>query len=105
MSNTPEGKIKNLVNVWIKKRGIYMVSIIPSAFGGSTGVSDKIGILPNGTFLAIEVKAEGKKKNVSKLQQQFIDKINSNNGIAVVVSCQADLEYLDDILTSKGLLV
>ena len=98
---TPEGKIKKLVSDWHKKNDIYMVSIIPSPMGRSVGVADKIGILNDGTFLAIEVKSEGKRKNVTANQKLFLDTINERGGIAVVVSCQEDLDELDAIIAAR----
>ena len=102
MSVTPEGKIKKLVTNWLKSKKLPYWSIIPSAYGGSTGMSDLCSILPNGKWLAIEVKARGKKANVTKLQQKFIDVINDNRGVAVVVSCEEDLEQLENSLVYLG---
>jgi len=49
---------------------------------GTKGVSDILGIVPPGRFLAIEVKRPGKK--ATQLQQQFIDNVNAKNGLAFV---------------------
>lgn len=46
------------------------------------GVSDILGILPNGQFLAIEVKSE--KGKLSKEQQAFLDNVKLNGGVGVV---------------------
>jgi hypothetical protein len=63
-------------NVGIKKPdGSY----IPS---GCKGVSDILGILPGGRFLAIEVKRPGGK--ATQLQQQFIDNVNDKKGLAFI---------------------
>lgn len=51
-------------------------------FNSMAGISDIIGIMPNGTFFACEVKI-GKNKP-TKIQQEFIDMIRSNQGIAFV---------------------
>src|SRR5690348_9795815 len=62
--------------------GIYSVkrqSYIPSH---TRGVSDIIGCLPDGRFLAIEVKRPGGKPTPE--QQQFIDTINQAGGLAFV---------------------
>ena len=100
---TPEGKIKKLVTEWLKSKNIPYWSIIPSAYGGSTGMSDLCGILPKGKWLAIEVKARGKRDKVTKLQQKFIDIINDNKGVAVVVSCEEDLRELENSLVYMGI--
>lgn len=48
----------------------------------ATGVSDILGILKNGRFLAIEVKRPGGKATPEQLE--FIENINSNGGLAFV---------------------
>ena len=96
---TPEGKTKALITKWFKKHSIKYRNIVPSPYGNSTGVSDYVAILKNGTWLAIEAKAVGKKDNTTKHQQDFLNDINSCNGIGVVVSCQSDLDELE-----KGLV-
>lgn len=102
---TPEGRVKAKVKAFLKKLDVSNWSIIPNAMGNTVGVSDICGILPKtGQWLAIEVKAEGKKKNVTANQQAFIDCINLNNGIAVVVDCEDDLNALEQLLKDKGIL-
>lgn len=95
---TPEGKVKELVKKWLKAKGIPYWMIIPSGYGSSTGMSDVVAILPSGKFLAIEVKAENKKGNVTANQQKFLNTINDNNGIAVVVASQEDLDALEELI-------
>ena len=56
---------------------------------GKKGISDILGILRDGRFLAIEVKREGKKP--SPEQQEFIDDINKNNGMAFVATSLEDV--------------
>lgn len=56
---------------------------------GKVGSSDIIGILPDGRFLAIEVKAHYGK--VSPEQQTFIDTINANGGLAFVAFSVGDV--------------
>lgn len=47
------------------------------------GVSDILGILDDGRFLAIEVKKDAKSKP-SKDQRDFIDEINNKGGLGFV---------------------
>lgn len=47
---------------------------------GKTGSADILGILPDGRFLAIEVKRPGNKP--TELQQQFLDDIVDRGGVA-----------------------
>jgi len=49
---------------------------------GKTGISDIIGFLKDGRFLAIEKKRKGEK--VSDEQKLFIDKVQSCGGVAGV---------------------
>lgn len=101
---TPEGKVKSKVSAWLKRLGIPKWSVIPSPMGG-VGMADLCCILPKtGQWLAIEVKAAGKKKNVTANQQAFIDTINTCGGVAVVVDCQEDLDLLEANLKERGLL-
>ncbi len=53
------------------------------------GVSDIIGILPNGRFLAIEVKSSTGR--VSTEQQAFINKIMAMGGVALVARSLEDV--------------
>lgn len=62
---------------------------------GFAGCSDIIGQAKNGRFIAIEVKAPGKRP--SELQKQFIDIVKSNGGYSGVARC---LEDVDEILNS-----
>jgi hypothetical protein len=65
------------------------VGMIPNDKGGfrrslMTGMSDIIGILPGGRFLAIEVKAEGKLSGATVEQAAFLERVKRDGGIAVV---------------------
>ena len=103
MALTPEGKVKKLVKDWLKLHNIWNVSIIPSSFGSSTGLPD-IFCLHKGLMLGLEIKAEGKSKNVTVKQQQAIDAINDNGGLAMVISGEFELYKLEAELLSRGLL-
>ena len=62
----------------------------------TTGVSDILGVLPNGRFLAIECKRPGGKTTPEQLE--FIDSVNSNGGLAFVAdSLDVVMERLDDL--------
>ena|SRR3990167_437913 len=54
-------------------------SYIPA---GMRGVSDIIGILPKGRFLAVEVKRKGKQP--TEEQKLFLARISANGGLAFV---------------------
>ena len=68
---------------------------------GKLGSSDIIGVLPDGRFLAVEVKAL--KGRLSVEQAAFLDKIRGLGGVALVVRGWQDLDtalrregYVDD---------
>jgi hypothetical protein len=69
--------------VWRNNTGVLKDSTgRPVKFGLCPGSSDVIGIAPNGSFLAVEVKS--KTGRVSPKQQTFIDAVNRSGGIAGV---------------------
>jgi len=76
-------------NVGIKKPdGHY----IPA---GRRGVSDILGLAPDGKFVAIEVKTPERRNNISIHQQDFLDRIREHGGIAFV-ACSA-IEAINNI--------
>lgn len=63
------------------------------------GVPDIVGVTPTGRFLAIEVKT--KTGRVSKEQKAFIERIESQGGIAFVArDIQDVIDRLEIILTT-----
>ena len=50
---------------------------------GTAGWSDIIGMTHDGKFLAVEVKRPG--GNLSEKQKAFLDRVNAENGIGIVV--------------------
>lgn len=72
----------NSAGIYLKKTGSY----IPM---GMTGISDILGILPNGRFLAIEVKTKIGK--LSENQEAFIAEITSRKGLAIVARSVDDV--------------
>ena len=65
----------NTAGIYVRSRNTYIPSHAP-------GVSDILGVLPGGRFLAVEVKAP--KGKVSPHQQQFIDAVNLAGGLAFI---------------------
>ena len=103
MATTPEGKVKDLVKKWLKFHNIWNKSIIPSNFGTSSGFPD-ILCLHKGLMIGLEIKAVGKGDNLTVRQQQALDDINHNGGLAMVISCQNDLDNLELELRFRGLI-
>lgn len=78
------------VFVWRQNTGAFKVKdrYIKS---GIKGVSDILGIWPDGRFLAIEVKRE-KGGRLSEAQKEFLQEIKNNHGIAIVCHSVEELE-------------
>jgi len=72
------------------------------SFHGLKGVSDILGILKNGRFVAIEVKTlsafKKKDNNLSEHQIEFLKNIEELNGIAI---CACRFEDVKNILNEK----
>ena len=61
---------------------------------GTVGMSDFIGQLPDGRFMAVECKAAGGR--ASPAQQAFLARVNTAGGIAFVAKSVEDVsEYLE----------
>ena len=69
----------NTMGVYDKNRGTYRKNMNKYAING---VADILGVLPDGKFLAIEVKTP--KGRVSPAQINFINRINKEGGVALV---------------------
>lgn len=82
------------VFAWRQNTGVAMLkgrggNLQPVKFGFS-GVSDIIGMLPDGRFLAVECKRVG--GVVSDAQRAFLDEVERRGGLAVVVHCVDELD-------------
>lgn len=64
---------------------------------GMVGVSDIMGVMPDGRFLAVEIKRPGGK--VSPSQQIFLDNVRRNRGLAWVVQ---SIKEAEDLLNNYG---
>lgn len=90
-------KLRGIFAFRVNTAGIYNAKSGGYYFHGLAGVSDILGILPDGRFLAVECKsAKGK---VSPHQQDFLDQITNNDGVACVVRSVDELaEDLKEVL-------
>ena len=99
---TTETDIQNLIRLALSERGILNWRNHTFALkdkdgrlvrgGLCVGSSDIIGIMPDGRFLAIEVKKPGKKPTTEQLN--FIEAIRRHGGIAGVVHSPEELAGL-----------
>ena len=69
-------------------------------FTNITGISDIIGLLPDGRFLAIEAKVDKNKPTPD--QWDFINAVRLNKGIAIVAYSLDDvIEVIDEYLNEQ----
>lgn len=71
------------IYVWRQNTGAFKTPKGGFFRSSHAGVSDIIGLLPNGRFLAVECKRE-KGGVVSEAQKNFLSQIDSNGGLAIV---------------------
>jgi hypothetical protein len=97
--DTPENRVKAEVLKYLKLRRIKAwsnpsgaVRIRPGKFMhfGLKGSADILGCLPDGRFLAVEVKAE--RGRLSPEQRQFLEEIGGLGGLAIVARSYRDIE-------------
>jgi hypothetical protein len=68
---------------------------------GAKGISDIIGLLPGGRFLAVEVKRPGNKPSAD--QECFLAQIQASGGLGIVVTSPTELDKaIEDAL--KGMI-
>lgn len=108
---TPEGEIQHACLELLKHRGVFAWrqnngAVRLPAGGGRmglyrmcsiNGVSDILGILPDGRFLAVECKAKGGK--ATEDQKAFLGLINGFGGAGWVID---DVATLNQRLTEEG---
>lgn len=75
----------NTMGVWDKKKQAYRKA-------PSRGISDVIGVLPDGKILCVECKS--KKGKLSVFQIDFLNTIAKNKGLAMVVYSVSDLQQI-----------
>ena len=83
---TPEGEVQRQILEYLEARRFYAWRSNTGRRGGvsygKVGSADILGILPDGRFLAIEVKGPGGKASIDQLQ--FLGDIAKNGGVAFV---------------------
>lgn len=107
---TPEKQVENSILTYLKYKGIFCFKINTGGIYDPTkklfrkaksshilnGVSDILGIFPNGTMFAIEVKTDktpwSRKTYPTADQKLFIENINNNKGVAFIARSVQDVE-------------
>lgn len=97
MADTPEAKVKKKIRAMLVEHGALFFSPVTGGYGVS-GVSDIIALY-NGTFIAIEAKADATKKP-TELQKKFLGQVRANGGIALVIH-KDNLDELKEVLRGK----
>jgi hypothetical protein len=90
---TPEGVVLKQIKEYLTARGIYHIRCNTGRRAGvsfgKVGLSGIIGILPDGRFLAIEVKGPGGKATIDQLD--FLANIAKHGGVAFVAHSIEDV--------------
>ena len=97
---TPEGFVKQSCKDYLAIRNIFAWTNATTGIydpsrkcfrknPGLNGVSDILGILPDGRLLAVECKS--KRGRLSPAQIEFLDNIRRNNGLSLCVHSVDDL--------------
>jgi hypothetical protein len=76
-----EAEVTKAILNELKEMGIFVWKHWSGAFS-KKGISDILGVLPGGRFLAIEVK--GPNGRVTDHQKQFLEDVFKNGGLAFV---------------------
>lgn len=94
MANTPEGRVKDAVKKELRARDIWYFMPMQNGFG-VVGIPDFICCW-EGTFLAIETKAPGKRSDTTANQDRVLAAIRDHWGKAIVVDdVQQLIEFLE----------
>lgn len=88
-------KVLDLLGIfhWRQNTGAFKVGKRFIRTSSMPGVSDILGIMPDGRFLAIECKRE-KGGVVSRQQKLFLETIGQNHGLAIVTNNANELMEL-----------
>lgn len=86
---TPEGRVKDEIRKWLKEQGAYVFSSVQMGIGSRT--LDLL-VCWKGRFVAIEVKAPGKKP--TKLQLQIMADISKAGGVSMWTDCLEDVQSM-----------
>lgn len=97
-----ESELQKEIVEFLQANDIYIfptsqyTKVVKRSHYSITGVSDLLGIMPDGRFLAIEVKKpyiKGKQQagKASEEQMKFLTEINSRGGIGFVAACLQDV--------------
>jgi hypothetical protein len=98
----PEAKVGEAVDAYLRAHGAY-VRVIKSdgtkmpngrwrTSNQGRGISDRLAWLPNGVMIAVELKAEGKKRTATPEQLDFLEALVNRGHRGCVADCVRDVE-------------
>ena len=88
-ANTPkESEIKTSIRRYLNLIGIWHYNQWQGQFSVQ-GISDLVGMMPDGRYLAIEIKRPGEKP--TDKQQAFLDEVNARKGVAFLATSVDDV--------------
>jgi len=83
-----EADITRKIQKYLKDKGVFHFKQWQGPLSVA-GLPDILGILPGGRFFGIEVKAG--RNTTTRMQERFIDKINTAGGLAFVARSVDDV--------------
>lgn len=96
----PEAAVGRAVDSYLRALGAYMRQINSggtmrngrwTTSGQGAGISDRIGVLPGGRMICVELKAPGKKRTITEAQYLFLANVIKRGGCGVVADCVEDV--------------
>lgn len=100
-NKSPEAQVGKEVDAYLKSIGAYVRTINSGGIqrngrwttsGQGSGISDRVGILRGGRFIAVELKATGKKKTVTDEQADFLREVINRGGVGCVADSVEDVK-------------
>ena len=88
MKKIAEKVIQKEILDYLKSKNYYVIKVVVA---NVSGVPDII-FCKDGRMCAVEVKATGKKKQVTELQKLHIEMINASGGKAIIADCLWDVQ-------------
>ena len=84
-----EKQIQNQIMKFLREHG-FSADVITIGSYGRRGMSDIVACAPDGTYIAIEVKREGKK--ATRIQEEWLAEKESHNAITFVACSVNDVK-------------
>lgn len=95
MAKTPEGKVKDKIKDILKTYGLSYQMPVTGGYGTS-GYPD-FTVCLSGLYLAIEAKADAKKKGPTQLQKLRMAEIRDSGGLTLVIDAH-NVDALDGFI-------